>query len=62
MHRGSLTVSAYGFLISILHSAVMLDVQLLHVRAKCLAHGHIYIVAAHTPPHKLLHAVAKYSG
>ena len=54
--KDSLTISAHSFLIAILGSVIMVDVQLLHVRAEGFAHGHIYVVAAHTPPHKLLHA------
>ena len=57
----SLTVSAHSFLVAIFRSVVMVDVQLLHVRAKSLAHGHIYVVAAHTPPHKLLHTRSAHS-
>ncbi len=52
--KEKLTESASGLGISVIDSTVMVNVQFLCVWPKGLPHGHIYIAAAHTPPHKLL--------
>ena len=52
--KEKLTESASGLGISVIDSTVMVNVQFLCVWPKGLPHGHVYVMAAHAPPHKLL--------